>query len=306
MSGQVVIYHHGDARLLDRRRDHQKYVVQVATHVGDDHTWVATAGWDGRVFLYLVHAKERYQLGSPISSPSLATNPEALIFVREGPAAQRLLLLTRRDSTHLHYYCLPPLDQHRSSLANALSHGTGILRLVGKQNLAPHSNSWVAFSPSSMALCPTDSGLLAVATSTVPHMKLLIVRLLWPSSPPSGLQTPEQTTQASQAAANLRRQQVEHAAILVCISTLAPQTPYSTPQVVWRPSGSGVWVNGDDGVLRGFETKTGKVISMLKDGHEPGSKIRSIWCGCIKDEEGNCPEWVVSGGFDHRLVAWSI
>lgn len=306
MSGQVVIYHHGDDRLLDRRRDHQKYVVQVATHVDEDHTWVATAGWDGRVFVYLVHAEGGYQLGNPISTLSLPTNPEAVIFVREDPAARPLLLLTRRDSTHLHYYCLPPLDQHRSSLANPCRHETGILKLVGKQNLAPHSNSWVAFSPSSIAVCPTDSSLLAVATSTVPHMKLLFVRLLWPSSLLDGLQTPEQTTQASQAVANLRIQEVEHAAILVCMSTLAPQTPYSTPQVVWRPSGSGVWVNGDDGALRGIEAKTGKIIATLKDGHEPGSKIRSIWCGCIENDEGNWPEWVVTGGFDHRLVAWSI
>lgn len=305
MSGQVVIYHHGDNRLLDRRRDHQKYVVQVATHVEDDHTWIATAGWDGRVFLYLVHGNEGYRMGSPISTLSLSTNPEALIFVREEPTARPLLLLTRRDSTHLHYYCLPPFDQHRSSLANPLPQETETLRLVGKQNLAPYSNSWVAFSPSSIAICPTDSSLLAVATSTVPHMRLLIVRLLWPRSPPGGLQAPEQTTQASQARANLRIQEVEHAAILVCTSTLAPQTPYSTPQVVWRPSGSGVWVNGDDGVLRGIEAKTGKLISMLKDGHEPGSKIRSIWCGWIKDEMGNWPEWVVSGGFDRRLIAWS-
>ena len=306
MSGQVVIYRHRDDRLLDRRRDHQKYVVQVATHVDEDHTWVATAGWDGRVFVYLVHAEGGYQLGNPISTLSLPTNPEALIFVREDPAARPLLLLTRRDSTHLHFYGLPPPDQHRSSPANPCRHETGILKLVGKQNLAPHSNSWVAFSPSSIAICPTDSSLLAVATSTVPHMKLMFVRLLWPSSFLDGSQTSEQTTQASQAVADLRIQEVEQAAILACMSTLAPQTPYSTPQVVWRPSGSGVWVNGDDGVLRGIEAKTGKIIATLKDGHELGSKIRSIWCGCIEDDKGNRPEWVVSGGFDHRLVAWSI
>ena len=80
---------------------------------------------------------------------------------------------------------------------------------------------------------------------------------------------------------------------------MAPQTPYSTPQVVWRPDGSGLWVNGDDGVLRGLEAKTGKVVATLEGGHEAGSKIRSIWCGMVEGQE-----WLVSGGFDRRLVVW--
>lgn len=68
---------------------------------------------------------------------------------------------------------------------------------------------------------------------------------------------------------------------------------------MWRPDGSGLWVNGDDGVLRGLEAKTGKVVAILKGGHEAGSKIRSIWCGMVEGQE-----WVVSGGFDRRLVVW--
>ena len=38
-----------------------------------------------------------------------------------------------------------------------------------------------------------------------------------------------------------------------------------------------MFVNGDDGVIRGLETKTGKVVATLHGGHEVGSKIRSIW-----------------------------
>ncbi len=91
-----------------------------------------------------------------------------------------------------------------------------------------------------------------------PLVELIIVRLLTPASAPSLTTGTAPATQAAQARANLAIQEREDAAILVHVSTLAPQTPYSTPQVVWRPDGSGVWVNGDDGVLRGLEAKTGK------------------------------------------------
>ncbi len=56
-------------------------------------------------------------------------------------------------------------------------------------------------------------------------------------------------------------------------------------------------------MLRGIEAKTGKIIASLKNGHEAGSKIRSVWAGLV-NSDGTKEEWVVSGGFDKRLVVW--
>lgn len=64
-----------------------------------------------------------------------------------------------------------------------------------------------------------------------------------------------------------------------------------------------MWVNGDDGIVRGLEAKTGKVVVTLADGHELGSKIRSLWAGYV-DFEGSREEWVISGGFDKKLIVW--
>lgn len=299
MSGQTVLYDHQQDRVLDERRDHKKYIVKLATCDEGDATFVATAGWDGKVCLYQVRGGTDLKLGEPVASINLATNPETITFVKHPDLNRPILLVTRRDSTLLLYYSLPKADA--SSSENPLPME---MELVGSQNLAPHSNAWIAFSPSSVAVSPTDPTLLAVATSAVPHMKLIIVRLLIPSSgPPSTEADRGPATQAVQTRANLAAQDKEDAAILVHVSTLAPQTPYSTPQVVWRPDGSGVWVNGDDGVLRGLEAKTGRIIATLKEGHEMDSKIRSIWCGMV-DVDGKQEEWVVSGGFDRRLVVW--
>jgi hypothetical protein len=183
---------------------------------------------------------------------------------------------------------------------------------LGKQNLAPHSNAWVAFTPSDVQLCPTDSSLVAVATSTMPHMKLLVVKLLIPTeessllaaNPIPGLDGT--ITQASQARAELLIQDREEAAILINISTIAPQTQYSTPRIVWRPDGSGVYVSSDDGIVRGIEATTGKIISSL-EAHDLGSKIRCLWAGYLKTDTNSesTSEHLISGGFDQKLIAWT-
>lgn len=303
MSGQVLLFDLENDAILEERRDHKKYVVKVTAAEDGEGAWVATAGWDTHIHLYRLHFSPRDRrpsLGLPIASLTLPTNPEAVLFVQNSEFAEPVLIVSRRDSTSLYYYSLPSRpDTHASSTIEAQ------LQLLGAQNLAPHSNAWVAFSPSFLALCPTDPTLVAVATSAVPHMKLIIVRLLLPPpSSPSGAATGP-ISQAEQSRVTLATQDREDAAIMTHTSTLAPQTPYSTPQVCWRPDGTGVWVNGDDGVLRGVEAKTGKIVTTLSGGHDAGSKIRAIWAGKVY-KGVSAEEWVVSGGFDRRLVVWRI
>jgi hypothetical protein len=254
-------------------------------------------------------------IGEPVGTIKLVTNPESILTVRNPESNQLMLLVSRRDSTYIYYYTLEPLRSTSASTERVE---------IGKQNLAPHSNAWIAFSPSCLALSPHDPGLLAVALSTVPHMKVMIVRLLFPSADDDNYATtsinpnhaattiadnintgdgPALETHLTQSLAALALQNREDAAIVIQANTFAPQTAYSTPHVVWRPDGSGLWVNSDDGVIRGIEAKTGKVVTILKDGHEVGSKVRSIWAGWVDGKESK-EEWVVSGGFDKRLVVW--
>jgi WD40 repeat protein len=320
MSGHLLLQR--GLEILQSRKDHAKYAVEVVVHEELDKTgsakvfWVATAGWDATVFLYRMTISgdqaSASVLGDPVARIKLATNPESLLFVRHVDTGELLLLVSRRDSSYIYYYQAESSLQNSTEQSNAQS-SPRECRLLGQQNLAPHSNAWVAFSPSHMALSPLDPGLLAVATSSEPHMRVIIVRLLFPSTTP--LNAPNQSTpdaavtQASQALEALALQNREDAAILIQANTFAPQTSYSTPQVAWRPDGSGVWVNGDDGVVRGIDIKTGKVVALLKDGHEPGSKVRTIWAGYVAvPDEGDTAqeEWVISGGFDKRLIVWKV
>ncbi|ERF74511.1 hypothetical protein EPUS_03949 [Endocarpon pusillum Z07020] len=321
MSGHVDLYRAGH-RCIDSERHHVKYAVQVIVtrscrdgQPGRPFCIAATAGWDQKICLYsfeppsdasLPHGDEQDEssvIGSPLTTLPVATNPESILFVRHPDTNELYLIVGRRDSTYLYYY---KITEHSP-------HSTITVHEAGKQNLAPHANAWISFSPSSLAACPTDPTLIAVATSHLPHMKLILVRLLFPGTREDETGAAgfvRGDTQTSQARAELAIQDREDAAIRLHVSTMAPQTPYSTPQVVWRPDGSGMWVNGDDGVIRGVETRTGKVVALLK-GHEVGSKVRSLWAGMVRvqgTDDGNGSEkeeeWLVSGGFDKKVIVW--
>ncbi|KAJ5964871.1 uncharacterized protein N7479_004747 [Penicillium vulpinum] len=299
MAGQLILQH--GSKTLEIRKEHAKYAVKVVAY--EDKTdpskwWVATAGWDECIFLYCLNIPDEadapaLKIGEPVACIELNSNPESLLFVPHIDTNELLLLVSRRDSTYIYYYKVDASEA----------------RLLGNQNLAPHSNAWIAFSPSDMALSPHDPSLLAVATSTLPHMKVIIVRLLFPAMKTAPA-SEDPVTQTSQALAMLEIQNREDAAILVQANTFAPQTDYSTPQLAWRPDGSGIWVNGDDGVVRGIETKTGKVVATLKGGHKAGFKVRTVWSGYVDvpQEEGDAvqEEWVISGGFDKKLIVWKV
>jgi WD40 repeat protein len=313
MSGRTVFYDTIKGSTVAQRKDHSKYVVQVAKHEDEDENgiWLATAGWDGKVLLYhtTISRDGILELHDLIASIPQLTSPEGILFVRNPSDGKLYLIVTRRDSSFLYYYQVP---------SPTTTPSTEVL-LAGRQNLAPHSNAWVAFTPSAIAPHPSDSTLIAVATSSVPHMKLLIVRLLFPSpdsdTATSTVPRPSATslldvvtdathlTAASQGRAALVLQEREAAAISIHATTMATQTQYSTPALAWRPDSSGVWVNSDDGVVRGIEVSTGKVVGKLDGGHEPGSKIRCLYAGYVGEGEER-REVLVSGGFDQRLLAW--
>jgi WD40 repeat protein len=303
MSGKLSLYDTVKDEVVEERKDHNKYIVKLASSTDGETKWIASAGWDAKVFLYKYGTHGGVlKLGEPAAELTLPSIPEALAFVASPHDGTPVLLIARRDSTFLHFYTMPSGDSPS-------------LELLGRQNLAPHSNAWIAFTPSDVQICPTDASIVAVATSTTPHMKLLILKLLVPSKQYSLLGTiavgdsDGTVTQASQARAELLVQDREEAAILINVSTLAPQTQYSTPRLAWRPDGSGVYVSSDDGVVRGIEATTGKLMVTL-EGHDPGSKLRCLWAGNLEtlheSSESQCTEqeYLISGGFDTKLILW--
>jgi WD40 repeat protein len=308
ISGKLAIYDASQDTIVDQRKDHSKYGVHVISRLIGGENIIATAGWDSKIFLYRVKfVDDSVSLTEPFAVISLPSLPESILFADSPEDGQLYLLCARRDSSLLYYYLISGLDTSASSANLALS---------GKQNLAPYSNSWVAFSPAAISLCPTDPGLIAIATSSIPHMKVLIVRLLFPrteaqlaldadadaATAAAASSAPSQSRQHQGTAAEAR----ETLAVLVHCNTMTVQTRYSTPVIVWRPDGSGVWVNSEDGVVKGIETSTGKIVARLQ-GHDAGSKVRCLWAGHREmDGVDSEQELLISGGFDQKLMVWRV
>ena len=290
LAGSLHVYYMDDAKIVNSWRPHTKHAIQVITHTRQGASsnigYVATAGNDNKVLVF-ASPLNAFHFDQVLGTIMLQTPPVCIAFARNPDTGVLHLIVARQDSSKLDCYSVT----------------TDKIEYTGTQNLAPHSNTWVVFSPSSITVCPTDPTLLAVGTSQTPHMKLILVRLLFPniaSGPAPSSEPQRPNTQARAALANADR---EEAAILLQVNTMAPQTDYSNPQVVWRPDGSGVWVNGDDGAIRGIEAKTGKVVTTLK-GHDPATKVRSLWAGNVPDHSGSQREVLVSGGFDKRVLIW--
>ncbi|EDN08273.1 predicted protein [Histoplasma mississippiense (nom. inval.)] len=305
VSGELLLFQ--GPRAIASRKDHTKHAVDVVSFQEEppevQTTWLATAGWDSRIYIYsitLLDVGAQITIGEPLAVIKTATVPECILLMRSESTGDLVLLASRRDSTCLFYYLVEsPFNRlERGHRMNAKSQQLYECPLLGKQDLAPNSNAWAAFSPACFAPSPRDPMLLAVATSSKPYMHVIFVRVLMPfpsasTSPTPGLGAAWRASQASQSMADR-----EAAAILAHVNAIAPQTAFSIPKLVWRPDGSGVWVNGEDGVIRGIEAKTGKLVASLRGGHEPGSKVRTISAGWARVDygENRFEECLVSGG----------
>jgi len=161
MSGQTVLYDHEEDRALDERRDHKKYVVRIASTTEGSTTWIATAGWDSKVFLYRIISGSEIRMGAPVASITTVTNPESITFLKHPDRDRPILVVTRRDSTSLHYYALPMIDRGSAGTSTPPPE----LVLLGSQNLAPHSNACrcsVAHVPHDLRVWRHLSGVNAV------------------------------------------------------------------------------------------------------------------------------------------------
>jgi hypothetical protein len=313
MDGSVAIHDMETFKSLASVKAHGNYAVQVISTWDGTNLLIATAGWDKKLS---IHCPEFLGDGSyatfPQSFLSIPTraNVQSLLFARHPDTDALYLIYTIRDSIHLHYLHLTPSPASPTTSTTSTSFPYTATP-SGTQSLAPHQHStWTSFTPSFITSHPTDPTLIAIATSHTPTMKLIIVRLLFPS-PPGPSPSPRPTHQAATPLPHSSHMTKDELAIKLVVSTSAPQNDYSTPRCAWRPDGSGVWVSGDDGVVRGIDAETGKVVSQLKGGHEMGTKIRGLWAGMLGRRGGSSGEGAekerevcISAGFDRRVLVW--
>ncbi|KAK6503428.1 hypothetical protein TWF481_008446 [Arthrobotrys musiformis] len=156
-------------------------------------------------------------------------------------------------------------------------YSTPSLTLLSKNPLNAVSTTWLTYTPTSLSLHPHHTHLLAMITSSIPTPKVIIY--------------------------NLSTSTVDKE-----FTVPVELSPYSTGIVSWRrdTAASGLWINGDNGIIKGVEIKSGKVKAELK-GHN-GRKVRCLASGAVlgDDEDEEEEELLISGGFDGGLNVWRV
>ena len=266
MTGRLSLLDVGYGDVVATVRPHEKY----ATRIVYSAPFVVSSAYDRTIVLHTLRLPDPDLDTASAAFPSfgecigrliLSTPPEALAVVTLPSTGALAVVFSRRESMALHYHLLARSLPHHAT-----------------RSLAGTSGAWQGYAhPMAVAVNPCDPTRLAVVTSSVPYMKLFIVPV---------------DSDADADAEHAGRKEV---------FTGAPQSVYSTATVAWRPDASGVWVNADEGVVRGIEVKRGRVaVRLAACAH--GQKVRTLWAGSV-DGAG---ELLVTGGFDKALRVWTV
>ncbi|VVT46332.1 uncharacterized protein SAPINGB_P001161 [Magnusiomyces paraingens] len=324
MDGRHVVTHMGTGLCVGAERAHARFV--NATTFDPKSGLLASAGYDGFIKVYRLSVKgdgEDVKVEfTLVGSHKFLQIPTVVEFARlpasAGPLAGRLVLLgCVQDSTRLYYLDVEDGDMN--------SGDRDALRILSKTNLldAEYASTFVAFSPMALAIAPDGSGRYAVATSHTPHMRVIIGQL--------GLEAIDDGEAAVAAAQGnvcensdpyyvheskeveeMRRRNMNNL-VLHNIQAHAPQDKFSMPRVRWSTDGNGVWVTGDDGIVRGIEIETGTVVVELGRA-DSGSDARhtdkvrdlDVWELPAENATDKPTPIVISGGVDRRVIEYFV
>ena len=154
-----MIHDHHEDRVLDQTDDHKEQTIKIATNEEEAAPCIATAGWNAQI--YLTSSK---------SSMGMTCVKEDLLLplpLRSTQKQNHALDIQFADVLSSWSYVETPPSRQLSAVDTI---GTSlILRSLGSFNLALDSNVWSSLSQFSIALCPCDPMLLAIAPFAAPY-----------------------------------------------------------------------------------------------------------------------------------------
>lgn len=275
MDGKIKLFKLDEDKvsMISEVQLHKRLVTDFKVWIDqDDGTpFICSIGWDFQLKISRI-VNDSIEIISNFKLLSNATSIELGIY-RKTP----IVFLTRLDSTQLSLFTFKQphiFEISRISLNDA--------------EFSTHG-----FTPMSISLTShkLDSNtFIAVGTSHVPYMRLIIIKL-----PPLD---PLLTNLEIETEQHLTSAQVHRGLIIGNYNTLSPQDKYSQGVVHWRNDGSGVWISGDDGIIRGLDLKNGEVVQEHK-GHD-----KRIKCLVVDELQGQ-GEVLISSGIDKKLIYWS-
>ncbi|EGW30833.1 uncharacterized protein SPAPADRAFT_62700, partial [Spathaspora passalidarum NRRL Y-27907] len=221
---------------------HKRLIID-AKHVRfNDCDYIVTLGWDFYLKVIKLEAENKFTIVSEFK-----LNQQGTCFDLINHNNQLLIVVGKLDNTLLDVF---ELQENK-------------LELLFKISLNDAEFSASEFSPRYITIQHFGSSvpLIAVATSHEPYMRLIVVTL-------DMIEGQEHEIKRNQIVKNL--------------NTMSPQDKFSQPIIAWRlpkhvngadvtieaTKSSGIWIMGDDGVIRGIDLVDDKVVVELKDVHQ--------------------------------------
>ncbi|KAK6456034.1 uncharacterized protein RJT20DRAFT_127799 [Scheffersomyces xylosifermentans] len=247
---------------------HKRLVVDAKYIVFEGQQYIVSLGWDFFLKVFRIVGDEFEFL----SEYKLATQGTSFDVVNYND--QLVVVLAKNENT----------------LLDVLTVDNGkqlTLRYKISLNDAEFSSS--SFSPRYIAIQQLGDSvpLIAVGTSHEPYMRLIVVSL---KELPSLKKTEDESIQ-------IKRNQ-----ILKNFNTLSPQDRYSQALISWRVADEksiGVWVAGEDGVVRGIDLLDEKIVVELK---AHSGKIKDFLSFENKDKK----EVIITSGIDKDIKQFIV
>ncbi|TID23201.1 hypothetical protein CANINC_003218 [Pichia inconspicua] len=225
-------------------------------------TYFASIGWDNRVVVGSIIDSNI----TIIDEATLQTNPTLILLMKDISGAL-ILLVGRLDSSLLHMFTLK----------------NNKLEEIARLSLNDSEFSTYSFHP--MALSQIKSNLVTVATDHIPFMRLITINI------------PKLTEIKTDPNSTIIP--IIRALIVSNYNSMSPQDKYSSPIILTRPKGAGLWIAGDDGKLRGIDLKTGVIMEELESNE---GRAKSAFITTHSEDE----IIVIAGAVDRSISIWKF
>ncbi|ABN64699.2 predicted protein [Scheffersomyces stipitis CBS 6054] len=242
---------------------HKRLVVDAKYIQFDGEEYIVSLGWDFFIKVFKI-VKDGFEVTSEYKISSQGTCFDVVEYNKE-----LVIVVGKNENTMLDVFVL----DKRAELA-----------YIYKISLNDAEFSSSSFSPRCLTIQYFHDSipLIAVGTSHEPFMRLIVVSLK---------ELAEIDRNAEQPTPIKRNQ------ILKTLNTLSPQDRYSQAVVTWREANgksNGVWIVGEDGIIRGIDLVEEKVQVELQ-GHT--GKIK----GFISFSNNKGKEVLISSGLDKDI-----
>ncbi|GEQ69615.1 hypothetical protein JCM33374_g3288 [Metschnikowia sp. JCM 33374] len=245
--------------VLSHTQIHPRLVTDIKVISWRGNLHLVSLGWDFLVKVFVLNTSDNYTL-TPVGDPYKLANQGSCIDTVVYKD-KLYVLVCKRELTLMDVLCME--GDHPN------------LYLDCRMALNDAEFSASGFTPQCVKIFTQEDGavpLVAIGTSHEPHMRVIVVSM-------NGVGQKD-------GQAVLRHQ------ILCNLNTSSPQDKFSDAEISWRYDGSGIWVIGDDGAIRGLDLVSGSVDVHL-EGHDGRIKCVSFY-----------EDRVVSCGTDRKVLAW--